>query len=358
LNPYTELGEKHFWSPAVGKIEATKISSLWDPKQDLSPRHKISTYGSCFAQHFGRALKARNYGWMLSEEGHSDLTSETAARFNYGVFTARTGNIYTVSLLRQWTDWALGVRKPPSEVWVKGGRFYDPFRPNIEPDGFASEAEVVASREMTIEAFRKSFTEANLFVFTLGHTESWNNIEGYEYPMCPGTIAGIFNKDKHKFINHVHRDIIRELRQTVAMMRSVNPELRILLTVSPVPLTATMSGNHVLTGTLESKSTLRSVAGELTRSHNVFDYFPSYEIISSAPFQGMFYNENKRTVRQAGVDFVMDSFFTCIESKFRPQLENQRAAIPPGSSTPDESDPDLICEEELLEAFNSNSAMK
>lgn len=350
MNPYAELDNKYFWAPAVGKIDPTQISSLWNPKRDLFRRHKIATYGSCFAQHFGRALRSRKYGWMMCEDTPSGLSTETATRFNYGIFTARTGNIYTVSLLRQWTEWAVGISKPPAEIWIKNDRFYDPFRPNIEPEGFASEDELIASREITIESFKRSFAEANLFVFTLGLTESWSHVDGYEYPMCPGTIGGTFDTEKHKFKNHIHRDIIRDLRQTVALMRKVNPALRVLLTISPVPLTATMSGNHVLTATVESKSVLRAVAGELSRSHAIFDYFPSYEIICSAPFQGMFYNDNKRTVRQEGVDFVMQSFFQCLDAKFRPHSTTD-IGIPDNHSV-DDVDSDVVCEEELLGAFS------
>jgi hypothetical protein len=40
-------------------------------------------------------------------------------------------------------------------VWEKDGRFYDPFRPNIEPDGFASAEEMENSRQACIRAFRE-----------------------------------------------------------------------------------------------------------------------------------------------------------------------------------------------------------
>ena len=357
MNPYTSLDERCYWAPAVGRIPHEDISMLWKPKRDVKRGHKIATYGSCFAQHFGRALRSRKYGWMDAEECPSGMSEESTAKYNYGVFTSRTGNIYTTSLLRQWTEWALGKKNPPSEVWVKDGRIIDPFRPNIEPNGFDSEKEMFDSRNLTIESFLKSFSEANLFVFTLGLTESWKNIADYEYPICPRTIAGEFDKDEHIFVNHKFRDILGDLRKTVALMRGVNPKLRVLLTVSPVPLTATMSGNHVLTATVESKSILRAVAGEATRSSSIFDYFPSFEIISGTPFQGVYYNSNKRTVRQEGVDFVMSSFFDCLNAEFRP--ERRKRVVEEKSSTTrvteENSDDTIVCEEELLAAFDSSA---
>lgn len=361
MNPYSSLDAKYFWAPSVGKREPLEIERLWTPKRNVTKRHKISTYGSCFAQYFGKALVARGYKWMQYEQPPEELSKENALHFNYGVFTTRTANIYTASLLQQWVEWSLGVSTPPSEVWEKEGRFYDPFRPMIEPNGFESEEEVYFSREKTLDAFRQSFEDANIFVFTLGLTESWKNSEGYEYPMCPGTAGGSFNANKHHFHNQSFREIRASLLRATNLMLNVNPKLRFLLTVSPVPLTATMSGNHVLTATVESKSILRTVAGDLaTTKPQKYDYFPSYEIISSTPFQGMFYNDNKRTVKQEGVDFVMNSFFKCIDEHFgnvKSSLANKidTQAEQASSSVLESNDSDPVCEEELLAAFGPNA---
>ena len=82
-----------------------------------------------------------------------------------------------------------------------------------------------------------------------------------------------------------------------------------LLTVSPVPLTATAENRHVLVSTIHSKSILRAVAGELASRFDFIDYFPSYEIVISPPFRGMFFQNNMRSVHEQGVDFVMSHFF-------------------------------------------------
>ena len=49
----------------------------------------------------------------------------------------------------------------------------------------------------------------------------------------------------------------------------------------------------------------------------MLDYFPAYELIAAPPYKGMFYEANMRTVSKAGVTFVMDAFFTCLEQTFR-----------------------------------------
>ena len=199
-NPYTEFGTEAFWRTAVAESSAFDIRGLWTPKFRVLPKHKILTAGSCFAQHFSRALVAKGYNWVDAEPGPPMLLEDSRRKFNYGVFSFRTGNIYTARALRQWVEWALEVEQPPEEVWEKDGRFYDPFRPAIEPNGFLSPEEVFASRHVTLAAIRNAVKSANFFVFTMGLTESWVNREhGYEYAMCPGTLAGSFDENLHIF---------------------------------------------------------------------------------------------------------------------------------------------------------------
>ena len=127
---------------------------------------------------------------------------------------------------------------------------FDPLRPLIEPGGFASKEELIASRNSLYDAIRKAVKQADLMVFTLGLTESWANREtGLEYASCPGTAAGVWNEDLHEFRNHRVDAIREDLEAAIAVMREANPKLKVLLTVSPVPLTATASGQHVLPAT-------------------------------------------------------------------------------------------------------------
>ena len=323
------------------------ISPLWSPRFSVSSSDRIVTFGSCFAQHFGKALEPRGFDWCVTESAPRGLSPENARKYNYSVFSCRTGNIYTTTLLRQWVDWAIGDVPVPDEVWLSNGRFSDPFRPNIEPDGFLSEAELVASRDHTIDCLKDALTSADVFVFTLGLTESWvNSHHAFEYPMCPGTVAGSYSAEQHRFVNLGFLDVLDSLTETMQKIRSVNGRVKFLLTVSPVPLTATMSGNHVLVATMQSKSTLRAVAGELAARHEFVDYFPSYEIINSPPFKGIFFESNQRTVSKAGVSHVMDCFFGSLTGS----VERVSETV---DTSPSDKEDDEVCEEVLLDAFKS-----
>ena len=358
MNPYQDLPSNAFWRPAIAERSMFDVDELWNPKFDITKKTKFSTYGSCFAQHIGKALARNGYDWLATEQALTVTSDELKKKYNYGVFTSRTGNIYTTSLLKQWVDWCSHTLPAPTEIWQDGDRFYDPFRPAVEPNGFASEEELHASRQHTISCFKRSIKRADCFVFTLGLTESWcNKNTGLEYPMCPGAVAGIYDETIHGFKNLTFQDVYDNLRAAIEKMLQLNPKLKFLLTVSPVPLTATYSEKHVLVATVHSKSILRAVAGTLANEMDQVDYFPSYEIITSPTFKGVFFGPNQRSVMQAGVDFVMSQFFRSIgdaqdehnrkpdrrNSSARARRANRQKRITKGS--------DEVCEEELLDAF-------
>jgi hypothetical protein len=259
---------------------------------------------------------------------------------------------------------------------MSNGRYHDPFRPAIEPNGFESLEEMRASREWAVAAFRRAITEAKFFVFTLGLTESWfNKSKGYEYPMCPGTAAGSFDPAAHEFRNQSFDMVRGNLYDALTKIRSVNAGVHVILTVSPVPLTATNSGRHVLTATTESKSILRAVAGQVRSGNSRVDYFPSYEMITAPVFRGRFFEPNMRTVSEEGVGFVMGSFFADLEAKFGRAPESASVlsqikarlfpsaadggAAPASNAYLHEQEDDshegdsIVCEEQLLEAFGS-----
>lgn len=354
MNPYQNLPDNAFWKLAVANKSMFDLDNVWDPKFNIQPEHKFVTFGSCFAQHIGKALIDRNFSWISTEKPPVGLSQENCKKFNYNVFSCRTGNIYTTSLLKQWVEWSLNIKPVPKEYWEKEQRFYDPFRPGIEPDGFSSIAEMRQSQRRAIACFKMAIQTSNFFVFTLGLTESWfNKSHGYEYPMCPGTVAGVFNKQEHIFKNQQFDFILANLASAIEMMLGVNKNLKIILTVSPVPLTATNSGKHVLMATMESKSILRAVAGQLATNRPYIDYFPSYELINSPPFRGSFFEPNLRSVNPHGVDFVMNSFFKCLENKFGEivvkKVEQKVEQKPRAPLKVNHND--VICEEELLAGF-------
>jgi len=351
-HPYEHLPPSAFWRTGVAEQSPLAIRDVWMPKYEIRPDEAVVTAGSCFAQHIGRALAARGYNWFDAEPAPASLGAINRQRFSYGIFSFRTANIYTAAMLRQWIEWALGKSRPAEEIWEEAGRFFDPFRPSIEPDGFESADELLASRAQTLKAIEHALQRGSVFTFTLGLTEGWCNLRhGYVYAACPGTLHGTFDAAEHGFRNFRQSEILADLTAAFDLAREVNPGLRILLTVSPVPLVATASGKHVLVATTYSKSVLRAAAGEYADARDYADYFPSYELIATAPSRAMFYEPNLRSVSREGVDFAMDMFFRCMTGRYPSEaVPKPKLAVAARALSEDE----IVCEEEVLEQFNES----
>jgi len=356
-HPYTDLPKNAFWKTAVAELDTHQIDLAWKPKSPISRDTKIITVGSCFAQHISRSLRENGFSWLDSEPAPVAMPQVEHARHGYGVFSFRTGNIYTAALLKQWVLWATGKAEQSAEYYLDDGRYYDPFRPSLSEEGFSSVEAMLAARRTTLAAMLEAIRQADLFIFTLGLTEAWLNRDGTVYPMCPGTIRGRFSAEAHIFHNYNVLEVVRDLNETFEELRRINPDLHFLLTVSPVPLTATASGQHVLTATTYSKSVLRSAAGHLIQTRADTDYFPSYELITAPAFKGQFFEQNMRSVSPEGVAFVMGQFFGAIgaigaEAKSATRKTGtgtQVAAASNGTGKP-ESETD-ICDDIILETW-------
>jgi hypothetical protein len=342
--PYDSQPPQSFWRAAVAEPGPFGLTDLWTAKFPIAPDDRISSAGSCFAQHLGRRLRRSGFAYQDFEPPPALLPEDLHPRFGYGVYSGRYGNIYTARQLLQLALRALGEFVPQEDHWKTGGRFYDPFRPAIEPDGFDSLQELRATQQGHLDAVRLLLESTDVFVFTLGLTEAWMSAEdGAVYPVCPGTVAGTFDAAKHVFHNFTYEETLADLRSFIGRVRAFNPGLRVLLTVSPVPLTATASSKHVLSATTYSKSVLRAVTGRLEQTDPGVDYFPSFELISAFPQRAMFYEPNMRSVAAEGVDYVMKFFF----EQHRPPLETfgDPSATDDAGLDPEE----LVCEEEYID---------
>jgi hypothetical protein len=310
LSPYQNLPAERFWKSGVAETTPQTVIGLYKKKFTLTPASKFATAGSCFAQHIARYLRSNGFSVMDLEPPPRFLKSEERQQYGFGLYSARYGNIYTARQLLQLARDAFSGAVDPAEIWTKDSRFYDALRPNIEPNGFASLDEALALRKHHLEKVRELFDTMDVFVFTFGLTEAWVNRQtGRVYPTAPGTIAGEFDPERFEFMNLGFNDVHDDFVAFRELVLSRNPGVRFVVTVSPVPLTATATENHVLVATTYSKSVLRAAAGALAAEFPDVDYVPSYEVIATPWSKGAFYESNLRSIRSEGVATVMRIFF-------------------------------------------------
>ena len=341
-SPYSNLPKRAYWRSGVAERPPLEPGDLFQPKFPVTRSQRVTTAGSCFAQHVGRALRGAGFNVTDTEPLPDDVPDAVAQRFGYRLYSARYGNIYTVRQLLQLAREVEGIAAPADPVWVKDGRYYDSQRPGVEPEGLESPELVALHRAAHLRAVRKAFRSADLFVFTLGLTEAWvHRASGTVFPTAPGTIAGSYDPAVYAFKNFTAAEILADFEAFRSLVHGFNPDMRFVITVSPVPLTATATRHHVEVATAYSKAVLRTVCGMLSDSHDDIDYFPSYEIITSQTARGAYYESNQRSVTARGVATAMALFL---------KAHGVSDTTPTRPAAGDAVE-DVVCEDALLEAF-------
>lgn len=309
-SPYRHMPDRQFWRRAVERVAAQELDPVVTPRFRIARLDRVATAGSCFAQHIARALQQGGFDYMVVDRV-AGMPAPEAQRRGFGMFSARYGNLYTARQLVQLFDRAHGDFTPKDRFWRRDdGRWVDPFRPQIEPDGFALQRDVVRAAREHLQDVQRMFAELDVFVFTLGLTECWRRrSDGAVFPLAPGVAGGHFDPELYEFVNFNAAEVASDVRAFMRRLHGVNRKARVILTVSPVPLIATFANRHVLVSTTYSKSVLRAAADEVLKSEPAVDYFPSYEIITGPHARGGYFEDDLRSVRREGVDHVMRVFF-------------------------------------------------
>lgn len=318
-NPYKAQPDIAFWSKSVStNFDASKLVNF--DKKLLSPGNRVVSAGSCFAANLVPYIESAGLEYIRTER-IPFIFSKLGENLGYANFSAAYGNIYTARQLLQLYQRSIGLFKPSEDRWYENDYVIDPFRPGLKFPA-KSDEEFDFLTKSHLDATRKAFESADVFIFTLGLTESWVNSKDLSvYPACPGTIAGNFEPENHKFINFKVDEIISDLREFINLLRKTNYEVKLILSVSPVPLVATATTNHVLNSTVYSKSVLRVAAQEITNEVENSYYFPAYEIITGPQAPHDFFENDRRNVSQKGVEAVMK---TLLASSDLTTIENSK----------------------------------
>ncbi|GAB5374094.1 MAG: hypothetical protein AcusKO_05560 [Acuticoccus sp.] len=127
--------------------------------------------------------------------------------------------------------------------------------------------------------------------------------------------------------------------------------MRVMLTVSPVPLMTTALPRHVLTSTVHSKSMLRVAAQNLVNRDDLVDYFPSYEVVTAPHTRAGAISDPTRAPSPAeeGVTHVMRLFSSSIMAAMD--------EAPQGAATPDANAAYRAEMQALAEAFCDEEAL-
>jgi len=343
-NPYSKLPDHQFWRRSVAGTERFRFDPVVGTRFTIGREDRVATAGSCFAQHIARRLARAGFRYYVTEAGDG-LPDDVREARQFGVFSARYGNLYTARQLLQLFQECFAGRQVAEPAWQReDGRWVDALRPQVEPDGFATPGDALAARGEHLAAVRTLLETCDVFVFTLGLTEAWaSRVDGTIYPLAPGVVAGTHDPERHAFVNLGVHDVLADMQAFLEGLKSINPKVRVVLTVSPVPLIATYEADRsALVATTYSKSVLRVVAEMLYREHAWVDYFPSFEIINGNYNNGAYFEADFRSIRPMGVDHVMRCFL-----RHYTDVGATPGAAPVLAVVP--VDLDVVCDEEAID---------
>lgn len=193
---------------------------------------------------------------------------------------------------------------------VRSGQYVDlSLKPGMKPVSL----ERARARRREVTSNIAEIADCQCVTITLGLVESWYDRELDVYLNCTPPL-GIVKSQPSRFefrvsgFEEVYRDVTRMID---LINRSGSGEKHIILTVSPVPLDTTFSGQDVLLANSYSKSVLRAVAGVISQESDTIDYFPAYEIVTMADVEyawgGDYRHVNGRIVKHI-VELLVDNY--------------------------------------------------
>ena len=350
-NPYSSLHDHRFWRKAVTSLPPFAIDPLLQTPFKIARHDRVATAGSCFAQEIAHRLQASGYTYYLAERPPSGMSAAEADRRNYFMYSCRYGNLYTTAQLRQLIDRAYGDFIPELDYWTReeDGRIVDPFRPRIEPEGFATLEEMREERNRHFAAVRHMIETMDVFVFTFGHTETWRHkSDGAILQLAPGVAGGDWDDNVYEFYNMTVSEVVRDFLASVDRIREINPKVRIVLSVSPVGIIATYEERHVVVSNTAVKAILRAAADEVVRARPNIAYFPSYDLVNVSPNAARFYRDDTRRINTQGIDRTMKMFFDHFTDKSHESLAINAVKFDVAAEA--EENARVVCDEEAIES--------
>ncbi len=236
------------------------IVPVFNPGWEISHRDKLLLLGSCFAENIGALLQRARFDTIINPHGIVFNPHSVAA----SIEDLLTGKIYRQSDLYE-----------NDGLWMSlnhHGRFNH------------NDASVVLERiNYSIAEGKEQLEKASVLVVTWGSAWAyrWNN---------DGKIVANCHKIPQKHFTKVfirHEQIVASWNDLIMSIRKINPEIKVMLTVSPV--------RHWRDGMNEnqiSKAHLLIAARELCDSLHDVVYFPSYEIMLDELRDYRFYKED------------------------------------------------------------------
>lgn len=245
--------------------------------------NKILTIGSCFAENIAELFKF----------------------YIFDVFENPFGVLYNpVSIYNAFNIVSEGIRFTIDDLIYDQDEWHSFYH---HSDFSNHEADECLKSINTRSAEVKDFlTDCNWVIISLGTS----NI--YKYKETKITVSNCHRipADRFERMFLPVEESVKYLTNTVNKLKKINPEIRIIFTVSPV--------RHIKDGFVEnqlSKSALIVAVHRLVRQNSDCYYFPAYEILMDDLRDYRFYDKDLLHPNKLAVEYIWEKFSECYFSK-------------------------------------------
>lgn len=274
------------------------VDPVYDPRRGLITKDTpVASMGSCFAAEIKNWITSHGYRYV-ERGGGKAMTGQSGP----------WGNLYTTQSIRQLFEFAFAGWRPVEKFWRHKGRLMDPYRSATE---WANEAEMEAERGVLAESIRAIIAEARVLICTMGLCEAMRSTaDGAAFFRFPP--EDVFDPARHEPHWYGAAENLANLERSYALIREANPVLQLIVTLSPVPMRATLRRERAVVADEISKSTLRVVLDEFCRRHPEVVYMPSYEVVKRLcpPASGGAWEHDNRHVLPHAVARIMRLFMS------------------------------------------------
>ena len=301
---FSQISKNNRWSKgqenAKDRLAKGYTIPEWHQTFKLSTTDRIFTIGSCFARNIEKALLLKKIK-VSSANPNSDIL-ELRTNLLTGLL-----NKYNPISIHQELEWACGHREFPSNGYINlENQYIDPSLRNQSRKG---NLDFVKNRKRLLQQYFSQCFTANCVIITLGLTETWVDLESHialaETP-SPRLLKEYPSRFACKILSYSECEKILNSIYLLLGKYGENKQ-RMIITVSPVPMERTFSGQDILVANLTSKSTLRAAAYAFAEKHTGVDYFPSYEAVTLAE-PDIAWLHDRRTVKDGLVQEIMNRF--------------------------------------------------
>jgi hypothetical protein len=290
-----QLESSAFPQSVRGRLAAGYATPYVEPKFRLNNDDSFFCIGSCFARVIERQLCYRNLN-VTSMRYRGELEEAQLGANGANKFT-------TASMLNE-VRWSLAQERFPDEALVPDG---DGYR-DLQLADAALPVSLSRARERRIELseYFGRLSQADVVILTLGIVEVWYDRVAQLYLNITPTFE-MTRRFPGRFTVHTSDYVENRARLTETLdLLSAHGRsgLRIILSVSPVPMHRTFTSPDALAANVYGKSTLRAVAGDIARERHDVDYWPGYELVTVTDRNRAFAPDQAHVTEEAGEELV------------------------------------------------------